>query len=221
MNRMKQLAVLGFLLFTIVLPVRGQDADVDPIAAITARMYYSEGVPLDGCTTATCDAWRAEIRVMLEQGKSKEDIIYEFVHRFGYRVLGVAADDVNTIARKLYCPVCEGIPLVECGTAACQDWRNEIGIYLAEGMTEQEVMDDFVARFGDSVVGTPRDPFLRALSLVTPWILVGAMLFFAVRTFLGWRKEGIPVAEPAVDVPKKAATPDDDYLARLEQDLTE
>ncbi|NQS91637.1 MAG: hypothetical protein HQ574_04445, partial [Chloroflexi bacterium] len=32
-------------------------------------------------------------------------------------------DDVNAIAKQLYCPVCENIPLDACGTAACEQWR--------------------------------------------------------------------------------------------------
>lgn len=31
---------------------------------------------------------------------------------------GVTADQVNAIAKKLFCPVCENIPLDTCGTAA-------------------------------------------------------------------------------------------------------
>lgn len=85
----------------------------------------------------------------------------------------VTADQVNAIAAKLYCPVCENIPLDACGTAACADWRNEIKLQLEQGMTEAQITDDFVRRFGDRVVGTPQDPLLRILSLVTPWLLIG------------------------------------------------
>jgi cytochrome c-type biogenesis protein CcmH len=85
----------------------------------------------------------------------------------------VTADQVNAIASKLYCPVCENIPLDACGTAACTDWRNEIRLQLEAGMTEEAITTDFVRRFGDRVVGTPQDPLLRALSLVTPWLLIG------------------------------------------------
>lgn len=84
----------------------------------------------------------------------------------------VTDDEVNAIASQLYCPVCENIPLDTCGTAACQDWREEIRLMLEQGMTENEIIDDFVWRFGDRVVGTPQDPLLRSLSLITPWVLI-------------------------------------------------
>ena len=34
-------------------------------------------------------------------------------------------------------------------------------------------LEDFIRRFGERVVGTPQDPLLRALSLVTPWLVTG------------------------------------------------
>ena len=34
-------------------------------------------------------------------------------------------DEVNAIARQLYCPVCENTPLDVCPTDACKEWREE------------------------------------------------------------------------------------------------
>lgn len=92
----------------------------------------------------------------------------------------VTDDQVNEIASKLYCPVCENITLDTCGTAACADWRYEIRLQLEAGLGAEEIKADFVRRFGDRVVGTPYDPVLRALSLVTPFLLivVGGVFFY-------------------------------------------
>jgi len=129
----------------------------------------------------------------------------------------ITNDDVNDIARKLYCPVCENIPLDTCGTAACDDWRNEIRLYLESGMTEQEIIDDFVMRFGDRVVGTPQDPVLRAMSLITPWVLTGLALMLALYTIIRWQQNNRVVKNTT---PQTSSSPaQDDYRARLEQDL--
>lgn len=93
----------------------------------------------------------------------------------------VSDDQVNAIAKKLYCPVCENITLDTCATAACEDWRNEIQIQLEDGRTEEQIISDFVQRFGDRVVGTPQDNILRALSLVTPWVISAGVLAVVVR----------------------------------------
>ncbi|MFW5772006.1 MAG: cytochrome c-type biogenesis protein [Phototrophicaceae bacterium] len=133
----------------------------------------------------------------------------------------VTADQVNAVASQLYCPVCENIPLDTCGVAACEDWRAEIRMYIGMGMTDEEIIDDFVVRFGDRVVGTPQNPALRALSLVTPWILVALALGFTVYTLIRWRSSRDELnRKPAAAVAGAAAPPpDDDYRSRLERDL--
>ncbi len=105
----------------------------------------------------------------------------------------VTDDQVNTIAKKLYCPVCENITLDTCATAACEDWRNEIHIQLEAGRTEDQIVDDFVQRFGDRVVGTPQDAALRALSLVTPWIIIAGVLVIVGRVMIGRGRGRNPV----------------------------
>ena len=54
---------------------------------------------------------------------------------------GPSDDDVNEVARQLYCPVCENIPLDTCGTAACEQWRGIIRDKLAEGWTADEILN--------------------------------------------------------------------------------
>lgn len=128
----------------------------------------------------------------------------------------VTADDVNAVAKQMYCPVCENIPLDVCGTAACAQWRDEIRIQLESGSTPDEVIRDFVARYGDRVVGTPQDPTLRALSLVTPWIAAALVVALAVYLLLRWwRRQPLARAAAAGPTPPD----DDDYRARLERDL--
>lgn len=127
----------------------------------------------------------------------------------------VTADEVNEIASRMYCPVCENIPLDACGTAACNDWRYEIRLMLEEGMTEEEIRIDFVDRFGDRVLGTPLNPVLRALSLVTPWLLAIAVLGVAVRLFSRWGQQ--PSVETVASTTPAPET--DPYRSRLEQDI--
>lgn len=130
----------------------------------------------------------------------------------------VTADDVNAVARDMYCPVCENIPLDVCPTAACQQWREEIRAQLASGQTPEQIKTSFVARYGDRVVGTPEDPTLRALSLVTPWLVGVIALFIAAVIIVRWRRNRVvPAAATPIGTP--ASMTDDDYRARLEQDL--
>ncbi|MDX1437375.1 MAG: cytochrome c-type biogenesis protein CcmH, partial [Anaerolineales bacterium] len=59
---------------------------------------------------------------------------------------GPTDDEVNAIAKGMYCPVCENIPLDVCPTPACIQWRAVIRDKLAEGWTETQIKDYFVAQ---------------------------------------------------------------------------
>lgn len=55
-------------------------------------------------------------------------------------------DEVNRIAKELYCPVCESTPLDVCPTEACRQWRELIRSMLAEGKSEEEIQQYFVTQ---------------------------------------------------------------------------
>lgn len=130
----------------------------------------------------------------------------------------VTFDQVNEIAQQLYCPVCPNETLDMCQTQACVQWRGEIREQLERGENEQQIINSFVQRYGDRVLGTPQDPALRALSLVTPFLLAGVALVVGVLTFLRWR--GRPSLAPsAPNTPTPSAS--DDYRQQLERDLRE
>ncbi len=129
---------------------------------------------------------------------------------------GAVTDDmVNAIAAKLYCPVCENITLDTCGTAACADWRYEVRLQLEQGMTEEQIIEDFVRRFGDRVVGTPLDPALRALSLVTPWLIIAGVLI--VTAYVITRRNAATAAQAAA--PETGST-GNRYQDMFEQDIS-
>ena len=109
----------------------------------------------------------------------------------GTAVRNVTDDEVNAIAKQLFCPVCENIPLDTCGTQACYDWREEIRMQLESGMTEEQVIDDFVFRFGDRVVGTPKSTAPRLLSLVTPFIVIAVGLYFGWQFYANNRRKHV------------------------------
>jgi len=130
-------------------------------------------------------------------------------------------DDVARVAEQMYCPVCENIPLDDCGTATCVSWKEEIREQLNNGATDQEIIDGFVDRYGQHVVGIPQDPVLRSISLLIPWISMAVIIILGGFTFLRWRANPIRGAERAISVPDAIASQSDDadYRARFESDL--
>src|SRR5512144_374189 len=90
----------------------------------------------------------------------------------------VTADDVNRVAKQMYCPVCENEPLDACRTAACQQWRAQIGQMLSEGQSEQQIKDYFVARYGVRVLAQPPAQGTSLLLYVLPIVglIVGVVI---------------------------------------------
>jgi cytochrome c-type biogenesis protein CcmH len=122
-------------------------------------------------------------------------------------------DEVNHIAKQLYCPVCESTPLDVCPTEACRQWRDLIRTMLAEGKSEEEIKQYFVAQYGVRVLAEPPN---RLVTYLVPGvaILLGAFLLF--RGFQMWMKPSIKEA----DMVETAAKPvQDPYVARLEEEL--
>src|ERR1043165_5851367 len=107
-------------------------------------------------------------------------------------------DEVNRIAKQLYCPVCESTPLDVCPTEACRQWRDLIRTMLADGKSDSEIKQYFVEHYGARVLA---DPPNRLVTYLVPAIaiLLGALLLF--RGFQMWMKPsvskaGMPDAEP-------------------------
>ncbi|MCY4064450.1 MAG: cytochrome c-type biogenesis protein CcmH [Chloroflexi bacterium] len=126
-------------------------------------------------------------------------------------------NDVIRVAERMYCPVCENIPLDDCETSACVEWKAEIRAQLAGGRSDQEVIDSFVARFGDNVVGVPQDPVLRALTVLMPLLATALAIGAGVFTF---RRFGAQPKLNADPLPARAGELSDEaYRQRLEDDV--
>lgn len=127
----------------------------------------------------------------------------------------VTSDEVNAIAKQMYCPVCENEPLDACRTAACQQWRAQISQMLSEGQTEQQIKQYFVDRYGLRVLAQPPAEGNSLLLWVLPLValvLGGGYVFLLMRRM---RARGAVAAAKAG--PAKSGR--DEYLDRVEQDL--
>ena len=129
----------------------------------------------------------------------------------------VTDNDVIRVAERMYCPVCENIPLDDCETIACIEWKAEIRAQLAAGRSDQAVIDSFVARFGDNVVGVPQDPVLRALTLIVP--LLAAALALGAGLFTFRRFGAQPKLRPEGERAIAGELSDEAYRRRLEDDV--
>ncbi|MCQ3935826.1 MAG: hypothetical protein DPW18_02145 [Chloroflexi bacterium] len=128
-------------------------------------------------------------------------------------------DEVNRIAKQLYCPVCENTPLDVCPTEACRQWRELIRLQLSQGKSEEEIKQYFVDNYGARVLSEPPRTGLNWLVYILPPVLILAGAFILFRSFREWTK---PRAVEAGSGPEKEAgkaSPRDEYIARLEEEL--
>ena len=124
-------------------------------------------------------------------------------------------DQINAIAKQLYCPVCENIPLDVCPTQACAQWRALIGEKISQGWTEDEIKTYFVNQYGARVLASPPARGLNWLVYVIPPVMFIAGGYILYRAMLSWRKSS--PSSPVQDLPESETQ--DEYVARIEEEL--
>ncbi len=125
-------------------------------------------------------------------------------------------DQVNAIAKQLYCPVCENVPLDVCPTQACQQWRDTIREKLGAGWTEAQIQQYFVDQYGARVLATPPATGLNWLVYLLPPLAFAGGAYLLLRAVRAWRSPGTASAPPV-----SPATSDDLYVEQLERELRE
>ena len=137
----------------------------------------------------------------------------------------VTDDQVNEVARGIFCPVCENTPLDVCPTQACADWREVIRTKLSEGESEAEIKEYFLEQYGPRTLAEPPQKGFTLAVWVIPIVVVVVGGFFFSRYM-----RGIQTAEPTPTAPTIQATAPpapkeepaaDDYIARIESELRE
>lgn len=123
-------------------------------------------------------------------------------------------NEVNRIAKEMYCPVCENTPLDVCPTQACSEWRALIRLKLSEGWSDQQIKDYFAAQYGDRVLNEPPRRGLNWLVYILPvvFFIGGALFLYYILTR---KKARAAVAQPAGQL----SLDDDPYLKELEEEL--
>jgi len=124
-----------------------------------------------------------------------------------------SADQVNAVARQLYCPVCANVPLDVCSTQACEQWRAIIREELSQGWSAQQIKDYFVQEYGERVLASPPAQGLNLLMYLLPPLAFVLGAYFLYRAVHTWR------GGPGGAGSAPSAPAEDEYARRLEDQL--
>lgn len=129
----------------------------------------------------------------------------------------VTDDQVNEVARQLYCPVCENIPLDVCPTQACAQWRALIREKLEAGWSVEQIKEYFAVQYGDRVLGAPPRKGFNWLAYIVPPVIILAGAVLLIRIIRGKRSS----IKPSRPIPGKEdySSSGDEYIAKVEEEL--
>lgn len=137
----------------------------------------------------------------------------------------VSMNEINEVARELWCPLCAGVRLDGCELKACDQMKDEIAIKLAEGENLESIKSYFVAQYGPQVLGEPPAEGFNLLAWILPFVvLLGGGVFLVIRgrSLIGRRdddEDAALAAAPNSAGPGDNAVPADPYAQRLEEEL--
>lgn len=136
-------------------------------------------------------------------------------------------DEINEVARELYCPLCNGVRLDTCDLQACIQMRQVIAEKLEAGVPKEQIKREFVAQYGPIVLGEPPRQGLNLLGWVLPVAALALGAGWLLYTIRRWTRQPASAAsEPAPTVEQQpaataAADDSDTYLSRVEAELAE
>jgi cytochrome c-type biogenesis protein CcmH len=140
---------------------------------------------------------------------------------FCYSIAGAATATLDGVANKLscFCGTCPHLAVSICTCSKADEIKAEIKQKIAQGMTEQQIVNSFVAEYGEVALSTPPKRGFNLTAWMIPFVafIVGGIVLF---TFLK-RQQRPPDDQPPTGPSKKSdqSDEDDEYRQRLNEEL--
>lgn len=130
-------------------------------------------------------------------------------------------NEINTVARELWCPLCNGVRLDNCELQACIQMKEVIAAKLEAGESTESIKSYFVTQYGDVVLGQPSREGFNLIAWLFPILAAIVGLGWMAYLVITWRKRRTSVAAAPASGPR-AGQPDqetDDYMRRVDKEL--
>jgi cytochrome c-type biogenesis protein CcmH len=125
------------------------------------------------------------------------------------------AATIREIEDNLIAPCCWSQPVSQHYSEISEQIRKEVRTMVESGKSRDEIMDHFVAKYGERILATPRPKGFNALAYILPWgsLILGAWFVFILIKKL--RSQG-PATDPSASPP-----PDSRYFSVIEKEIKE
>src|SRR5579863_10098565 len=130
---------------------------------------------------------------------------------------------VHDVASQLKCPVCQGESVADSPSTISQQMRAVIRQQLQQGQSEQQIIQYFVSRYGNSILWSPPKQGFTILAWIAPIVMVLGSAVLLLLVLRGWladaRAAGPAENGDAADGEQADASDLQQFQARLEQEL--
>jgi cytochrome c-type biogenesis protein CcmH len=133
----------------------------------------------------------------------------------GDTLITVSREQVQKIAHKLMAPCCWSGTVDEHQSPAADEIKKQIRTALQQGYTEQEILDGFVAAYGERILAKPKAVGFNLLVWILP---VVAMV---IGGFVAWRYLSRVRVKTVTKSRQTEPSREEDYEQRLERELKE
>jgi cytochrome c-type biogenesis protein CcmH len=137
-------------------------------------------------------------------------------------------NEINEVARELWCPLCNGVRLDNCDLQACVQMREVISEKLQAGESTDNIKAYFVQQYGDVVLGQPSTEGFNLIAWIFPILAAVVGLGWVAYLVVTWsKKKAATVPAGAAPAPSsnnsaaRRAAESDDYMKRVERELRE
>jgi cytochrome c-type biogenesis protein CcmH len=123
------------------------------------------------------------------------------------------AELVRDIEDHLIAPCCWTQPISEHESGIAEQMREEVRTMVAAGESRDEILDHFVAQYGERILATPRPEGFNLLVYILPWValIAGAWILWILI-----KKLRAPITEKS-----SVDSPDPRYASIIEKELKE
>lgn len=114
---------------------------------------------------------------------------------------GLAETTLSDIEKQLMCMCGCGMVLSSCQCGTAEEFREEIQSKLEQGVPPEQIIQGFVAKYGETVLSAPTKSGFNLTAWITPFaalILGMTVLFLVVREFSHRYKEKSETTEPVI-----------------------